>query len=90
MHPVKESIDRLEAAFAATVGKRPAPVIASEAGVTWVAVGCFATAALVTLVGVATGYFLALRRVHSCPPLASSRPRPLCHRAGLCHWRSHR
>jgi len=65
--PVKVGIDRLDAAFDAAVGKRTVPVIASEAGVTWVAVGCFATAALVTLVRVATGILPRLVAVALLP-----------------------
>ena len=52
---IKVGIDRLDAAFDATVGKRTVPVIASETGATWVAVGCFAAAALVVLGAVGTG-----------------------------------
>jgi 1,4-dihydroxy-2-naphthoate octaprenyltransferase len=52
---IKVGIDRLDAAFDATVGKRTVPVIASETGATWVAVGCFAAAALVVLGAVSTG-----------------------------------
>jgi 1,4-dihydroxy-2-naphthoate octaprenyltransferase len=52
---IKVSIDRLDARFDATVGKHTVPVIASGPGATWVAVGCFAAAALVLLGAVGTG-----------------------------------
>jgi 4-hydroxybenzoate polyprenyltransferase len=68
---IKVGIDRLDAAFDASVGKRTVPVIASETGATWVAVGCFAAAALAVVGAVAVGMLprfaaLALLPVAGC------------------------
>ncbi|WP_336338697.1 UbiA prenyltransferase family protein [Haloarcula brevis] len=50
---IKVGLDRLDADFDASVGKRTVPVVASEGGATWVAVGCFAAAALVVVGAIA-------------------------------------
>lgn len=57
---IKVGIDRLDAAFDRTIGKRTVPVIAGTAGAQRVAVGSFAATALVVLVAVWTEVFPAL------------------------------